>query len=115
MTDPEIIDALATRCMGWTKINIPGWRRWYWARDDGAWMEWGTRWNPLANDNDAFQVVDAMEAKGFRWTIMSGTSETGDEKCAEFSQPGGAVSYAYEPDRRRAIALAALRAVGMEV
>ncbi len=109
MTDPEIIDALGTQVMQWHKGLFGGTPCWMDAEPRP--QAYTLNWNPLASDNDAMMVVDAMEARTF---IEFSLIHDGMSWVAEFCDGIQRVCCS-APDRRRAICLAALKAVGMEV
>jgi hypothetical protein len=115
MTDAQLIRELAERVMNWelTYRFVGGDKQTLGYTDRNGhehevrigWNSPGpTAWNPLANDADAFMLVDALdptdftlEKSGLNWTATLASGQ------------------ATGTDRRRAICLACARAVGVEV
>jgi hypothetical protein len=124
MTDREILTAAAEKVMGWQLKQyghngdsdiacLSG--RTVLVTDDDAACRFNREWNPLTSDADAFMLVDALGKKGIDLTLECCYCTSG--KRESYAQFGCAPSRfeAFAPDRRRAITLAALRAVGVEV
>ena len=106
MTDAELIRAAAEKVMGWTKPT--GCYCWYCNQllvADGE-------WNPLASDTDAFMLVDKLGERGWEFMLkyihMRDTNTFG-----WYAQVGDYLGTGRDPHRRRAIVLAALKAVGV--
>ena len=118
VTDTEIIEALATKVMGW--IERPQWRlpadRWYTRNDKREWRkEAKSGWNPLENIKDAWMVVERMgevHHLGSKHGFLL-TKRDGELWYCEFERPNWEDVEADNPSR--AICLAALKAVGVEV
>jgi len=92
MTDAELIKTAAERVMGWE-----------------AWV----RWNPLTSDNDAFRLVDALKDRQFRFLLEYRTPLRGGP--SEWVVRFGEGAIIADPDRRRAIVIAALESVGVKI
>lgn len=126
MTDAEIVALAATQVMGWEVLrrgngNIIGQPKAPADIEDRVCLEhvYGVVpariWNPLAFDADAFMLVDAIHAKGELWfrlttrwdkvTWSAGWTEQ------DFTGWNGHMDIEVsDPDRRRAIVLAAIKA-----
>lgn len=115
LTDEQLVEAVATKVMGWhlveggdTWSEIPGH-----TRQDKFWV-FVKDWNPLTSDADCGQVLDRIvsmldfciryDYKKRRWMVAYWNGQAGEKK-----------NWTYGKDRRRAIVIAALRAVGVEV
>lgn len=124
MTERELIDALATKVMGWAISKKHG--ECWWEKPDGktrqrcATGEWepggSSSWSPASDMNDAMEVVKKLQDDGTMTTIWVGWDENAD--------PFTRVSMLNEGDDKAheegwaetpyAICLAALRAKGIE-
>ena len=131
MTDNELIRAAAERVMGWAVIPFHAKieKKIYPALIENAshdWCliadkrSWARKWNPLASDADAFMLVDAIHSRGeywfrltTRWDKVNWSAGWTTQECTGWN--GRMDIEVTDPDRRRAIVLAALRAVGVDV
>ena len=99
MTDAEIVRACAEKVMGWAAPITD---------KPGSMLQW----NPLTNEADCWQMVDSQRADTIRRI---------DDYLCKIARSQGHTAFLWwllsmEPaDRRRAIVLACLRAVGVEV
>jgi hypothetical protein len=129
MTDQEMIVAAAEKVLGWRiaqghselwespdSVTYPVLRV---TSEDCLLCETRTtvrRFDPLEFDADAFMLVDAMAAKGYDFRmhqIPNGAALASFVEASPRCESGGA--YADACDRRRAILLAALKAIAVEV
>lgn len=122
MTDRELIIQSATDIMGATwrveretiRYQIPGSRMDLFVHDlDSGYIDKIEGWNPLASIADAFMLVDAIEAKG--WLFSMGRDSNGDHPgdwVVSLHRTGDGRRHVvrHDPDRCRAIVLACLRA-----
>ena len=120
MTEREMIHELGTKVMGWHK-----WRHdpvesmsagWFWRQDDykhGA----ASGWNPLADWRDTGMVLERMRAKTVGGKMIWYRDDV--TIIQEFKGDGVWIDLSCvdcdEMDFRRAICIAALRALGVEV
>lgn len=110
MRDEEMVRLCAERVMGWQE----GW-------DD---LHWFTDWNPLTSEEDAGAVLDKMQEEGWAvsifgvpwissvqlaWMVGFDRSVYPPERTKDGVRWHSAIN------RCRAIVLAALKAVGVEV
>lgn len=114
MTDDEIIRLVGEHIMGWAWMNSADFhapKTWY-AR--GANLD-SADFNPLTDDADACDVLDEMAELGYRVSLTLGNLFTPDKWTCLFTRKQvwerPDESHA-ETDRRRAICIAALKAVG---
>ncbi len=124
VSDRDLVILAATEVMGATwqvgaetvRYQIPGSRMDLFAHDlDSGYIEKMEGWNPLTSIADAFMLVDALEVKG--WLFSMGRDSRGDQAedwVAAFHTLGDARRsiVVSEPDRCRAIVLACLKAEG---
>lgn len=102
MTDAELTRLCAERVMGW---EVPS-------------LQADTHW-PLEDDHDACAVLDRMVELGWDYTLTQKQVPVGAMPCrCEFDRPMYFMPQTVEVEastRPRAIVLAALKAVGVEV
>lgn len=138
MTDAELTRLLAERVMGgriWKETEHQGDHDWLdnpanyphlTEFNTGAFILWcapnenGRLWRPLDSMDDAWMLVERMRKLGWSsshtdLTVDSGTAWWSWHFCQFAPPPAGASESAQAPTPQRAIALAALRAVGVEV
>lgn len=111
-TDQQVIEHLA-KVMGWHKESEPddfGQAMWLAGdRRQGAPLD---EWNPLTEDRDAMQVVDAMLEKGWGFQLHSpGINEVW---TAVIITKESKVFFGHNPSRARAISMAAYAATKEE-
>lgn len=124
MTDQEMIRACAEQVMGWraedlgvTYPDILSARGRLWWKGDPK-FRWVADFNPLTSDADAFMLVDAMEAKG--WSFSMGQLSMDQPPPLKWVvafdkwELIDAEHRMIAPGRCRAIVLACLKAVGVE-
>jgi hypothetical protein len=111
MTDAELTRAAAEKVMGWEHQEGDMNPEWYdRAASTGTGQRiWHLDWNPLASDADAFMLVDNLAGRDREISLEYGY-------MSEFRSYAWYVNFddagvARDPDRRRAIVLAALKAV----
>jgi hypothetical protein len=113
MTDEQISRALAEKVMGWyysdPRISgiLPKWSE----AEDGAYICDVKKWKPLTDDQFACAVLDKMPDLGFTAHVEhmgDGLWYAGFFRDYDQLDEG---EYR-DPDRRRAMAIAALKAVG---
>lgn len=122
--DAQMVIECAERIMGWQPMSGIGDRTLgyvLYSTTDGTVVAVRTNvnesvpheWNPLTSDADAFMLVDALEAKGMGLTLTRfiRSDRTLGDYAANF-YGSGADGDARDPDRKRAIVLAALKTVG---
>jgi len=117
MTDAELVRLAAEKAMGWKcgKVrNAPGLEGFFDIhRDEGCDMVYWPKctggddrsWNPIANDADAFMLVDKLRMS-FELNLYSGRLSWG---CM-FRSAQGEMFQKTDPNRRKAIVLAAISA-----
>lgn len=124
MTDEQIIEALATKVMGWVLTNyetgdsIPeDWADaqsndgWFWEGREGS--HEAHEWNPLRNPADSKLLREKL-AERFKTSALCRNVD--QSMTFSVSKHGAATSYYAEADtEERAVALCALKAVGAEV
>ena len=124
MTDAELVKAAAERVMGWKveskrAIGIPGREMWklsrpgksseyYWPDCEGGGGT-GYGWNPLNNEADCWMLVDKLVPNHLTVKVEHLGPNDG-RWCVSF--PHSVRGYEADPDRRRAIVLAAIKATG---
>lgn len=109
MTDQELTKLIAEKVMGWELGQGP------WYTRQGEPMFVVNAFRPLVNDSPAFMVVDKMIEKGFTFSlIFSGyASKSWNATFYGVDEYSEQLVYdATHESRRRAICIAALRAVG---
>ena len=99
MTDAKLIKTAAEQVMSWA-----GWGKWRGPTPD---------WNPLTSDEDAFRLVDELKDRQFRFLLEYRTPLRGGP--SEWVVRFGEGAIVADPDRRRAIVLAALESVGVKI
>lgn len=120
MTDEQIIELLATKVMGWEKTNGGYWRTS--PKDHVSNMIHASIWNPLEHIQHAWMLVEKLRKELCRFTLDSdhdflweayGIRDEDDEdhrKCVSDWK-----IHVSHKSICRAIALAALKAHGVEV
>lgn len=93
MIDPEIVHWLAERVMGWPGIPFDN-----------------PDWNPLTDSRATEQVMEALQAQGFRYWIQARQSV-----AVEIARFGGKMTWKTADDWKRAFCLAAVEATGGKV
>lgn len=128
MTDNEIIEALATNVMGWTTCDAGC----HW--DDGSKraqempvrderklpdLMGGVQWNPLTNPADSKQVREKLAERFPTYTLerCAGSYYFGvlDPEMQQKIKETGDTFGEYSDTEERAVALCALKTVGVEV
>jgi hypothetical protein len=128
VTDAEITKLAAEKVMGWnvvpfsddTQYRQPSYPAYFDMRGRRIMIrtspdEYARDFLPLTSDADAFMPVDAMEARGYDFRIHGLPSGASLASFVKAKEPGECDYWGDGPDRRRAIVLACLRAVGVEV
>lgn len=104
MTDNDITKLIAEKMMGKSKAAVD------------IWLDGG--FSPLTDDEDAFLVVDKMIGDGFTFSLISGGYASKSWEATFYGVDEYSEQLVYEaihPSRCKAICIAALRAVGVEV
>jgi len=108
MTDAEIVKELAEDVMGWSGTSIPG----VWHIGTGLGLR---RFDPLLDGNDMLMVVDALTAKKFYVTMIPQGAGEDSLVIVEYWYSDPQIDeHASDPCIKRAVALAALKAIRAE-
>ena len=108
MTDQELTKLIAEKVMGWERTS-----EWY-SKQGSPVCAIGA-FRPLENDIHAFQVVDKMIEDGFTFSLISSGYASKSWNATFYGVDEYSEQLVYDAtheSRRRAICLAALRAVG---
>lgn len=122
MTDVEIIEALATQVMGWTKQGI--FPNDFWADTSGNFQVWVGQWEPLIEPEDSKMVREKLAELGFivqsltrspsGFTFDCSKHENGAELFSSDPWVNDGISEEKDwPTEERAVALCALKIVGL--
>lgn len=127
MTDVGLLISLAEGVMGWKTELRPGTGNCIAVNGDERYWLYGPgnstirRWNPLISDADAFMLVDALIAAGYGLEMHAGVGSADVEfycvlgPCErhgnQLTDRGHGSGGIADPDRRRAICLAAWKTV----
>jgi hypothetical protein len=121
MTDREMVIAAAEKVMGWSVYQSGRCSSIARTRDEHEteriletthpWESVG--WNPLESDADAFMLVDAMAAKGYYFRLHQVSSGAALASFVKAVEPDEDDASEAAENRRRAIVMAALGAVGV--
>ena len=125
MTNEQRVRACAEKVMGWEVYNSPSGNTLARFMDpsDGRIVRClehrhgiatGGMWNPYTSDDHAFMLVDKLLAMGWRFRLQAWAGEWLCEVWPIGVLPHEGHIYSGLGDRRTAIVLAALRAVGQE-
>jgi hypothetical protein len=120
MTDEQITRALAEKVMGWVqsfiqaKTTSSDWPYYAWMSGYGQEACSLGSWVPLTSDADACAVLDKMTENGFSFDMQfhEGKWRVGFCENRDYVEAGRYGVSPEEQDRRRAICIAALKAVG---
>lgn len=130
LPDAEIVSLCGTQVMGWPSVGFDAdarmgdvWprlienisREWVIGRSDHDWKVF----DPLTSDADAFMLVDAIHAQGKLWFRLTTRWDKVNWSAGwteqDFTGWNGRMDIEEtNPDRRRAICIAALRATAEE-
>lgn len=122
LPDAQLITRVATKVLGWKVLpprsKGPGVDGMIEFRRPNAcnacWWSGSCEWDPLTSDSDCFMVVDAMRVKGWWFMLTVATLRDRNEIgwIAQFWNGSGEQRITDDPDRRRAMLLAALSVAG---
>jgi hypothetical protein len=114
VSDSEIIEAIATKVMGWTRSKPSG-ISWILPNGKvGRATEFPFPWNPLTNPADCKQVREKL-AERAESIVIEWNNSAQSWSCQMWPTEESNLSFYHEArDAERAVALCALKSVGVE-